>query len=190
MTGYILTRIDLAALLKADRMVVHYNGGNITESRIYAVKEKKPSETDPFAADVTYNLNIPIDVTGYGYNGSLSSYLTPEQKLRIKAFATTSFYHGQCTEESTIIRMLRPGDEVRLEFRANCNNGHLDKNGLHHDKLFLHVNRGKNRFTFLLDDSIGPDNTARMIKGLPIRTEQIDAAVPVNPATALVSSRL
>ena len=53
MTGYILTRIDIAALLKADRMVVHYNGGNVTESRIYAVKEKRPSETDPFATDVT-----------------------------------------------------------------------------------------------------------------------------------------
>ena len=35
MTGYILTRIDIAALLKADRMVVHYNGGNVTESRIW-----------------------------------------------------------------------------------------------------------------------------------------------------------
>jgi hypothetical protein len=55
MTGYILTRIDIAALLKADRMVVHYNGWNITGSRIYAVKEKRPSETDPFATDVTYN---------------------------------------------------------------------------------------------------------------------------------------
>jgi hypothetical protein len=73
MTGYILTRIDIAALLKADRMVVHYNGGNVTESRIYAVKEKRPSETDPFATDVTYNLSIPIDVTGYGYNGLHSS---------------------------------------------------------------------------------------------------------------------
>ena len=191
MTGYILTRIDIAALLKADRMVVHYNGGNVTESRIYAVKQKRPSETDPFATDVTYNLSIPIDITGYGYNGLHSTYLEPEQKLKIKAFAMTNFYHGQCTEESTIIRMLRAGDDVRLEFCASCNNGHLDQNGLHHDKLFLHVNRGRNRFTFLLDDSIGPDNSARMIKGLPMRTtEQIGNAVPANLATDLVSPSL
>jgi hypothetical protein len=83
-------------------------------------------------------------------------------------FASVSFYHSQNTHESCIIKSLREGDEVTFEFYPDCHsNGYVAKAGLHADALFLRVTRGKNQFRYELDQSICPDNSARMCRNVP-----------------------
>jgi hypothetical protein len=83
----------------------------------------------------------------------------------------------------TILGLLKPGDEVELEWRTG-GNGYLERSRvtekepgaeyspgmgerLYHDRLTLSVRRrGERKYTFNVADSVCPNNTARMIRGL------------------------
>jgi hypothetical protein len=99
--------------------------------------------------------------------------------------------HGAayCEEWKTITSLLRVGDELELRWLAGDGNGYLsrarvvdrskDAQGndesyqpglnerLYHDRLYVHIVRGgKRKYSFLLANSICPNNTARMVRGL------------------------
>jgi hypothetical protein len=173
---YKLTAMDLATLRKADMLSVAYNLPERGKTRVCAIKERHRTEKDPFAEDIRVELEIPVDVSGYSFNGCLSTYLTTEQKSNIRANELVRFYPEQGCPASSIIAMLKTGDDVSLEFIADAfTTEAMDKrsNGFHCDKLKLHVWRGdaqrRKHFTFILDMSICEDNSARMVRGLPPR---------------------
>jgi hypothetical protein len=167
METYQLTKLDVAALRKADRLYVAFNGPKPELTRLEAVKENRPTETDPYPQDLCHEIKIPVTVCGYGFHGSLSSYLTEEEQSRVVASTFIYLYHSQCTAASTIINLLKAGDLVRLQFVADNNSEVMRSAGMHSDVLQLFVARGSKQMVFWLDDSIGPDNSARMIRHLP-----------------------
>jgi hypothetical protein len=164
METYQLTKLDVAALRKADRLYVAFNGPRPELTRLEAIKENRPSK---YAQELRHEIKIPATVCGYGFHGSLSSYLTEEEQSRVVASAFIYLYHSQCTEASTIINLLKAGDLVRLQFVADNNTDGMRAAGLHSDALQLLVTRGSKQMVFCLDDSIAPDNSARMIRHLP-----------------------
>lgn len=67
-----------------------------------------------------------------------------------------------CDEWKTIPQLLKVGDILTLKWVANS--WHDNDTGFVGDRLYLEVVRGKKRFTFLVGDFHGPDNTARIVK--------------------------
>ena len=43
-----LTRLDIAALRKADRLCVHFNGRDPGKNIVRAIKDNRPSEANPY----------------------------------------------------------------------------------------------------------------------------------------------
>lgn len=72
--------------------------------------------------------------------------------------------HNQDTA-NTAFRFLKEGDDITFRFTGSTHNN-IREVGFHHDKLELLVNRKGTRHLFLLDDSICPNNSARMIGGV------------------------
>ena len=67
----------------------------------------------------------------------------------------------------TIATMLRAGDEIRLEWLPDYHsNDYARMVGLHVDVVRLDVRRKDNRLTFDLNQSVCPDNSARMMQGV------------------------
>ena len=64
----------------------------------------------------------------------------------------------------TIVNFLRPNDYVTIYWRYDNNNQYEEKNGLHHDEVYLVVRRGKKEFYFLFDYSVCEQNSARMLR--------------------------
>jgi hypothetical protein len=74
------------------------------------------------------------------------------------------------TEWQTVAKSLRVGDRVRLMWHPDYHsNGYVRMVGLHADSLLLGVIRGEGRnaktLQFHVDQSLTPDNSARMIQG-------------------------
>lgn len=70
------------------------------------------------------------------------------------------------TSEMRAIRdfVLKVGDVLSLAWLQDNNNDNHREAGLHHDQCFLVVQRGKHIGRFLIGDSVGPDDTARMVR--------------------------
>ena len=64
----------------------------------------------------------------------------------------------------TAFNFVNEGDEITLKFTGSTHNN-IRELGFHHDELKLLVNRKGKRSLFLLEDSITPHNSARMIGG-------------------------
>lgn len=62
----------------------------------------------------------------------------------------------------SVAALLRVGDVLGLHWRADNNTDRLAELGLHRDELSIVVQRGRHRWTFLLDVQVRP-RPARMI---------------------------
>lgn len=76
--------------------------------------------------------------------------------------------HTQCTGYGRMWRsvaaFLKPGDQLALDwFRDAEATGYLADTNLHGDRLSLVIERGVNRFEFIVAVAINPNNTSRMI---------------------------
>lgn len=71
-------------------------------------------------------------------------------------------------EWNTILQILRPGDEIKLNWLANNSNQYLTKNGIYQDQLKLVIYRGegksRKKLSFHIGQSQCENNTAKMIK--------------------------
>lgn len=64
----------------------------------------------------------------------------------------------------TVLDRITIGSELSLLWVAGNNNQNIDRVGFHKDELRLRITKGKRIETYLLAVSVGPDNTARMIR--------------------------
>jgi hypothetical protein len=159
-----LTKIQIAALRKANRIVFsHREGDKDGDSVIRAIKENRPSEKDPFAQDVECEIPCSWSLTDYAEGDSRITY-TAQKAGQFRAF---EMIHVAQYEEcwKTIASLLREGDALTLLWKRNAwNTGNLTDVNLHGDGLDLQIDRGKTRLTFHIRMSVCPDNTARMIR--------------------------
>lgn len=109
---------------------------------------------------------VPVNLHSY----AISNYeVDPAERWEYKtnpnacASAVIFIYKGQSTIAESILTILKAGDKISFEFIANNNNGYVNKARLHHDILEIKIKRGNKTLVFQLDDSICPDNSARMI---------------------------
>lgn len=79
----------------------------------------------------------------------------------------TPVAYASCSDAHlrTLRSLLRVGDEVRLHFVADNNNDNVRNASLHVDEAWVVVARkGKTVAELLVDVSVCPDNTARMVR--------------------------
>lgn len=130
------------------------------EQRLFpGVSEYRPEERDR---------EIPVleDIRGYERDGSV--------KYDERATAFSMIHAAQFDRDwQTIVGLLRPGDELTLTFTASNNSENMRRVGYHRDELRLEVKRGRReiaggrgqkRLSFLLDVSVGPNDSARMVR--------------------------
>jgi len=149
-----LTKIDVAAMKKADRIVFrHYRG----ESQIEAIKEA--DERNPFEQKRIVACGAKfVDYSDRKVFGPA-----------LDTFTAFEMIHSPSYNEEwlTIVSLLREGDELTLVWTRDaykCQN--LDAAQLHGDSLSLAVKRGEKTMRFSVEWSVCPDNTARMIKSV------------------------
>lgn len=165
---------DLAALRLADRVVFQTldNGesairaivdrGMLTDTPIYSAREQRLfPETERYSRD--RERTIRVRATGYGY-GDATHNMGGWSGGKFSAFHM--HHHARMTEEwCTLADLMRVGDTVTLRWVANNGNGNTKDAGLVVDELRLTLNlHGKRERTFLVDVSVGRDDSARMIK--------------------------
>ena len=176
---YTLTKMDIAALRKADRLSIHFNGRDPDKNIVRAIKDNRPSEANPYAQDIEHRIAIPIRCRAYNGHGD---YVSAEDIKAVTCFAHVYFYHAQHTAASTIVQMLRAGDEAWFEFIGDGHTTYaMDERGeFHGDELVLHVERGEGKarkhLEFVMDHGTCLDNSARMVRGLPRRQKRPAAA--------------
>jgi hypothetical protein len=153
-TPYVLTKLDIAAMNKADYLSVMLKDGT---PRVTVWKRHEKSEKDPFAQDVCHVIDAPIRVTNHA-SGTINSG---------RFYASMDFWRR--TNDShiaAVVSTLRAGDGISFEFYPDCHTTeNLRTAGLHGDVLRLHVTRGKHRHVFEIAQNTCPDNTARMCQG-------------------------
>lgn len=157
-----LTKFDIAALRKADRVVfAHWPKDGA--SHIRAIKDNRPTEKDPFARDVEITIACGFRLTDYSEGNAQITY-DASQKGAFTAFEMIHCSHLSDTWQ-TIAELLREGDTLTLEWQRDARRcGHLTDAALHGDALDLRVERKNARLTFHVDTSISADNTARMVR--------------------------
>ena len=154
-----LTKMDIAALKHADCLCVHITkDGTI----VRAIKRNPRTEKQPFATDLEHVIPATVGLEGLRGRDELAAG-------RVTAFASVNLYPTQKHTACLILQTLRAGDELTFSFWPDAGtNGYVAAAGLHADCLYLHVRRnGKQIANWHLADSICPDNSARMVRGVP-----------------------
>jgi hypothetical protein len=166
-----LTKDDIAALRAADSAIcfsfvrgsAEAFGGAGCGSIMASARVTPPKGfTGSSPADAQYTISCRARITLYEdapKDAQAWSY--------VSAFVYCPVYRheGSNSPLTTWIDFLRVGDVVSLNFAANTN-GYGRNAGLYMDQLTAHVKRGKKTYAFLLEVSVCPNNTARMIQGL------------------------
>jgi hypothetical protein len=155
---YVLTKMDISAMRKADLLLVGLNHRAAGESLVKLSKTFRPSERCPFGHDSEHVIAAPV-VLHYGAYGDDTSH--------IKCWGHVSLYADQQCIHSSVLATLRAGDGIKFEFYPDHHTtGGLANAGFHGDALRLQVYRGDKLVAkFVLDTCTSPDNTARMCKG-------------------------
>lgn len=173
-----LTKTDIAALRKADDLVIHLNAA-LPTGKVSAIKRKRLYDPDPFAQDVYHTVTATVGLEGSRGHKELA-------EGRVKAFAMIGLYHNQHTTASALLKQLKVGDEVWFSFWPDGHsNGYIAAAGLHADLLMMRVIRkGKVIGRWELTSSVTPDNSARMVTGVPNSASYNEAAKRINKRVA------
>lgn len=150
----VLDKDDVKAIRNADTICFRYANGTAT---VECIKKDR----DEFGEK---ERRRDITVLGTVFNG----YDEDMGRARGQSFTSAFVHFGSAQYHEgwrTIAQMLRTGDQLRLEFRTDdATNGYVKDAKLHADLLYLRVERAGKRMFFLLDVSVCPDNTARMVQ--------------------------
>lgn len=183
-TPQILTTDDVAALRKADSVTFHYfrgagvirahlRGGYSNPPRIYTAREQRMfPNTDSYSADRMREISVQTVLSGYASGGETAWRMTDSGSSHTGgADSNPAAFHmehsGQYSPTwQTIARAIHSGDRIRLTWTADNNNETFRLASLHADELHLIIMRAdaKPHATFLVDHSVTPDNSARMIQ--------------------------
>ena len=159
-----ITKADVKALKTCNRVVFRYkdpeywdyarNPDQKLVSQIELIKEK--SDSDPW--EQRHDIQVGFRLNNYekgeiGYAvecGSLYRWSEGDEHL------------------ATIFDFIKEGDVLTLSWQAGAGNSDLIREAdLHHDRLYLNIERGKKKMTFLVFSNVAKDNSARMIQFMP-----------------------
>lgn len=151
-----LTKLHIAAMRKADRIVFRHIEGGICQ--IEALKEApKASPTNPFPQEGRQEVACGSSLTHYG--------ITDKWKINeTRAYRAFVMIGGYDRAWQTIAKLLKPGDTLIFEWTGSNNSEYARQTGFHHDSLSLKVMRKGKEMLFNVYDGFCPDNSARMIK--------------------------
>lgn len=174
-----LSSDDVTALRTADSVTFHYGpastryvptciraharGGYADQPRIWTAREQRLfPEVGNIDTD-RMRIVMPDRSSMSGYFGE-SGMSTWHGADRPQAVAYHMMHYAS-DEWLTIANLMRAGDSVRLSWQADNNYDALREVGFHADELRLSVHRGESRVMhFLITRSVGPHNSARMIR--------------------------
>ncbi len=180
-----LSKLDIQAMRQADSSVCFNHTGNAPDSRHYLTPasrgvgkircHKAVRNPGPFD-DRDREYVIPCISTVSDYADYSEDYRPQEYK------ASSMEHHPQNVHGPwpTVCAFVRPGDMLELHWCAKNNNAHSDRAELYADRMELRIERpskngaGCKRYVFILDNSINPGDTARMVQprcGRPKRQE-------------------
>lgn len=150
-----LTKLDIRAMRDADSVSFHYHAG---ESHVSCSKRVK--DAGPFdERERRYDIICTSDVT---------VYRDDNREDRHAAACFAMIHSSQYSEEwQTLVSCLKPGDVLSMRWVAADNNGYLKSAAgekLYHDRLYVKVKRDTRRLSFHVDDSVCPNNSARMVR--------------------------
>jgi len=153
---YELTKLDVAALRKADYIVCWLNSHGVVGSRFEAVKRAEKTVANPFAVDVHHEIAAPVTCVRDWSNGN-GEWACVE---------SVTFYRSQVCHAASVIGTLRAGDAIKLQFYPDAHSSPVLKEaGFHGDQFNLVVYRaGKRHAIFELRSSICQNNSARMCR--------------------------
>lgn len=154
-----LDKIDIAALRKAEDVCFFHREDR---SYIRAIKRAPQATTaNPFLTEQVREIDCGTD--WHDFEGSDGISREPPYFDGF-AMVNNSRYADIWPTLSTL---LKPGDTLTLSWRRGAWNSEVVRQaGLHGDVLYLQIHRGKHTLTFFVDHSMGPDNTARMIRNV------------------------
>jgi hypothetical protein len=163
-----LTKDDVHAIRHADDICIHLSAKQ-PEGLVRLIK-RKPYGAKPFETDQEHVLPAKVR-----FETSLGKDAL--DKGTAECFAMSGIYHNQNGTVSNILRTLRIGDELHFSFWPDAHsNDYVARAGLHADVVFLRVYRGGKRIAnWEFEQSICPDNTARMCRGVPFGKSYLDA---------------
>jgi hypothetical protein len=153
----ILSKTDLNALKKANKISFHYqSGGNTSFIRCTKTISQKEKESNPFLQDVEYMINIESSLNGI--RDTAEDY---------KCFSYVYTY--QYSPINLLFDFLRHGDAVELRWSPDYHETDiLKEKKLHADSLYLAITRKSGKtdkfYLFEIETSVSLDNTARMIR--------------------------
>ena len=149
----VLTAESLKAIRMADKAVCFLRTPDVSHIRCV----KSVENYSPYGPEErTYE--IPVRSIVRGYSAEHDSH---------KHAVCFAMEHSPRYDRrwGTVVEFLRVEDELILEWIADANT-YARRARLHIDKVQLIVHRKNRDFIFHLDDSVRPDNSARMIRGL------------------------
>jgi hypothetical protein len=164
-----LTKTDIDAIRRADDLCIHL--GTRNPNGFVRLIKRKPYNAKPFETDQDYILeNAVVKVETTLGQRALESGAA-------EFFESVGLYHNQASPASSILKTLRAGDELTFSFYPDCHsNGYVAAAGLHADCLYLHVTRNGKRQSWEIAQSICPNNSARMCRGVPNSSDYDRAA--------------
>lgn len=156
-----LTKIDIAALRKADRII--FRTENAEERRpftIEAIKEApQATPSNPFPQEARHIVTVDAQVRDYAEGSWGGSY-------RIETYtAFEMIYSAQSDDEwQTIAGLLREGDEITLIWTHDNSSPALREVGVGIDSLTLRIQRGDKRLSFNIQSHAYTSARHRMVK--------------------------
>jgi hypothetical protein len=170
MDAYTLTKIDIAALRKADGLIVAFNRpGDLRKPRVEAFKRAPaPSASNPYPQEGRHSIPCKVSV----------QYDHEVDHGGVECWSHVNLYASQHCDGSSVLATLRAGDEIEFRFWPDAyTSDTAARAGLHGDIVNLLVHRGgRHAATFLWEVSFCPDNTARMCKHAPFPKRLLQSA--------------
>lgn len=163
-----LTKIDIAALRKADRIVFRSEWGNT--HHIEAIKKApEATERDPFPAERRHRVEVSGRISDYA-EGSFGG------AWRVESFEAFEMEHSaqHSDEWQTIAGLLREGDQLILAWVHENNSPALRDAGVCRDELRLVILRGDKRLTFFVSSRVQTSTRFRMVR-VTHKAEQVAA---------------
>lgn len=154
-----LTAEDIAALRMAESVTFHhYDGQSVIRVQIRGHGEPvifTARQQRLFPKPGTFDSERMREIA---CDHSINSYQGIREPRTTQCF--TGFLSLPPAHWHTIAGSLRKGETIELQWVGSNNNQYEDDAGLHHDALYLKAGQR----VYLVDTSVCPDNTARMIR--------------------------
>jgi hypothetical protein len=164
-----LTKHDLTGLRDCDHVSLVWNPEKY-ENGILRMSRSVSLERD--GAERTVAQLAKSEVWSRSYVGAYS--IDYDRVVECDLAARISSYVGTAQSAycpiysdgawSTIVSLLRVGDELGLRFVGANDSENMRSVRYHRDECYLIVKRGEKHMTFLVDVQVGPNNTARMVQ--------------------------